>query len=67
MKRVFACTTLCLVLIGAVAAGQTPQQRPPAAGRAQTAPDMKASQEAMARHDQMMKEMETMDARLRVS
>ena len=64
MKQLFRCMALSLVLVSATSAAQAPQQRPPAAGRGQSAPDMKVCQEAMARHDQMMNEMQTMDGRL---
>ena len=64
MRHALVASTLCLVLAG-VAAGQqgqqTTQPRPPAA---QGAPDMKACQEAMARHGEMMKELQAMDTRL---
>ena len=61
MRQTLVVSTLWLALIGAAMAQQPNQPRPPAA---QGAPDMKACQEAMARHGEMMKELETMDTRL---
>lgn len=63
MRRLFIGTVVVLVLVGVAGAQQQPQPRPPAA-QGQGAPDMKACQEAMARHHQIMKEMQTMDTRL---
>lgn len=63
MKRASLWIVLCLVVAAGVAASAE-QQRPPAAGRGQDAVDMKACQDAMARHNQMMKEMATVDTRL---
>ena len=62
MRQVSIGLIVVLSLVVAAAAQQQAQQRP--APQAQASPDMKACQEAMARHNAMMKEMQTMDARL---
>jgi len=63
MKRLLIGSMVVLVLVGVAAAQQRPQPPTPVA-QGQAGPDMKACQTAMARHDQMMKETQTMDARL---
>lgn len=52
-----------VVAVTAMGAAQA-QQPPSSAAPAQAKPDMKACQDAMARHSQMMKETEAADARL---
>ena len=52
MTHALVGSVLCLAMIGVATGGQQAQQRTPTA-QGQSAPDTKACQEAMARHDQM--------------
>lgn len=63
MKRLFVGSAVVLALVGVTAAARLPE-RQPATQALSGQPDMKACQDAMARHSQMMKEMQAMDARL---
>jgi len=63
MKPAFVGSVLCVVLV-VTASAQEASQQPAPATQSQAAPDMNRCQEAMARHEAMMKDMRALTSRL---